>query len=436
MKNNKIIRILTLFGIILLFLGIAAYSFIAATSDPAVIFYGSDNEIRFERALPFPGNSEPDLFPNLKKMMPGDSVTQQIEIGAKYMRDKRVAIYVKSENPNDDYRKLIDEYGHYVDLSIKNGEDTIEGDLKNGVLLGIFDKTSSNILDVTLSIDIEAGNELQDLIAEIDWVFYAESYDVIPPKPDTPPEPDWDLTDTPWLNSKDHINYIIGYSDGLVHPERSITRAEVATVFYRLLTDEARNAIWSDKNIYPDVFDDSWFYIAVSTLTNGGLIKGYPDGTFRPNQPITRAELATIISRFDSGFGKLEITAGFEDVEGHWSEEYVEFNATRKYVVGYPDGTFKPDQHITRAETVTMVNRCLHRAVDKSGVLYDYITWPDNLRTNWFYYEIIEAANYHDYSRSDRKVKNQNYNYENWSHIRKPIDWKKHEASWAPILEK
>ncbi len=436
MNKRKLIRISVLCLIIFLFLGIAAYSFIAATSDPAVIFYGDINELRFERALPFPGNTEPDLFPNLKGLMPGDSFTQQLQIGAKHMRDKRVCIYVRSENPNDDYIKLIEEYGQFVELSIKNGEDVIEGNLKDGVILGVFNKTSSNLIDVTLSIDIEAENELQDLIAQVDWVFYAEAFDVTPPEPDTPPEPEWDLTDTPWLNSRDHINYIIGYPDGLVHPERSITRAEVATIFYRLLTDEARQAIWSDKNAFPDVFDNSWFYIAVSTLANGGLIEGYPDGTFRPNQPITRAELATIISRFDSGFGKINVDAGFEDVEGHWSEIFVEFTATRKYVIGYPDGTFKPDQYITRAETVTMVNRCLHRAVDKSGLMYDYITWPDNLRTDWFYFEIIEAANYHDYTRSDRKIKNQNYNYENWSRVRKPIDWKKHEASWTPILEK
>ena len=130
----------------------------------------------------------------------------------------------------------------------------------------------------------------------------------------------------------------------------------------------------------------------------------------------------------------LETTEAFADVEGHWAERYVEFAATRGYVIGYPDGSFRPDQAITRAETVTMVNRCLKRAVDNEGLIDDYFPWPDNPPTEWYYYELIEAANYHDYVRSKRPVDEQVYNYENWTVIHEPINWKRHEQEWLRDL--
>jgi len=448
MKKLSLKRFLIFAVVTILCAGIAVLAVAGAMSSPRVVYNDATRAVEFESAVPFPGNQHPDLFPNLKNMMPGDSVTQQISVGVKNLdSNDRVRISMRAENPNDDYIKLIETYGHWVDFTVRNGEEEITDDLKDGVLLGVFKRGSEETLDVTLTMDIEAGNELQALVAEIDWVFTAEVYNVSAPPvipweppvipeypeiPESPEDPASDI-DLPWLTC-DHINYIIGYEDGLVHPEATITRAEVVTIFYRLLTDEARNLIWSTDNRYPDVHEDDWYYVAICTLTNGGLIEGYPDGTFKPDNPITRAELATIICRFDEKYGTLPITEGFEDVEGHWAESYVEFAATRRYVVGYPDGTFRPDQPITRAETVTMVNRCLKRCVDEEGLIEGYLTWPDNEPSAWYYYEIIEAANYHSYVRSDRITKYRTHETENWTELLPLIDWRTHEREWLREL--
>lgn len=402
------------------------YIAFGASSQPAVIFDGQSRQIEFENAWPFGNNTQPDLFTNMKELMPGDSVSQEITIGAKNMGTNTVRIHLRAENPNEDYVKLLKTYGHWVSFTVKNGDAEFAGDLENGVVLGTFNSKDKATVTVELAIDLRAGNELQGLIAQVDWVFTAE---MLPPGL---PAPDIDEDDIPWLTKK-HINYIVGYDDGLVKPHASITRAEVATIFFRLLTDEVRDELWSTESIYPDVTEEDWFYVAVCTLTKGGILEGYPDGSFQPNEPITRAELATMITRFDTKFGKLAITEQFPDVEGHWAEEYIEFAATRKYVIGYPDGSFKPEQDITRAETVTMVNRCLQRAVDEEGLTEEYITWPDNLTGTWYYYEILEAANYHEYQRSGRDVEGQIYKYENWTEWLEPIDWVKVEQEWIRI---
>lgn len=238
--------------------------------------------------------------------------------------------------------------------------------------------------------------------------------------------------DTPWL-SKNHYNYIVGRPDGLVYPDANITRAEVATIFYRLLSDEIRQEWWTTQEPYPDVDEDDWFYNAVCALTYGGIMEGYPDGSFAPNDEITRAELATVLCRFDTKFGHLDITSTFSDVKGHWAEDYIDHAATRKYILGYTDGTFKPDQKITRAETVTMVNRLVGRNVDETGLISGYIRWPDNKAGIWSYYEMIEATTYHDYQRSDRKAQNQPFYAENWTEVLTPIDWAKAEQEWILV---
>ncbi len=448
MKKIKFRRVLILAAAVLLCAAFAVLGVTAATRTPTVFYNGRTDEIEFAQAFPFPGNQDPDLFVNLKDMMPGDSVSQQINVGVRNVgRNSYVRMRMYAENPNEDFIKLTETYGHWVDFTVRNGNEEITGDLANGVYLGAFRGNETLPLDVTLSIDLNAGNELQDLVAMVDWVFIAEVFDspVIPPVipdlpdvpeypelPDSPVDPDAD-NDLPWLTCE-HINYIIGYEDGLVHPEDTITRAEVVTIFYRLLTEEARNLIWSTENIYPDVSEDAWYYVAICTLTNGGLIEGYPDGTFRPDNPITRAELATIISRFDTKYGTLEITDGFADAKGHWAESYIEFAATRRYVVGYPDGTFRPDRPITRAETVTMVNRCLKRSVDEEGLVEGYLTWPDNEPDAWYYYEIIEAANYHSYVRSDRVALYRTHRTEDWTELLPLIDWRRHEQEWLREL--
>lgn len=441
MKKSKISRILAIIATALTLCAVVCVAVVAATSDPSVIFNGITNKIEYINALPFGNNKPPDLFTNMKDMMPGDSVTEEITVGTKSVGNDKIRIHLRAQNPNEDYVKLVDTYGKWVNFSVKNGKTTITGNLERGVLLGTFKNNEKTTVTVSLTIDKEAGNELENLIAEIDWVFTAEVLDVpfppFPPRPggDDKPEPepeDEDSAELPWLTN-DHINYIVGYTDGLVHPEAPVTRAEVATIFYRLLKDNIREAIWSTESVYRDVTVNDWYYVAVCSLTNGGILKGYPDGTFKPNDPITRAEISTIISRFDTIFGTLAASDTFADADGHWAEEYIEFSAARKYVIGYPDGTFKPDQHITRAETVTMVNRCLHRAVDNDGLIAGYISWPDNKSSDWYYYDIIEAANYHNFKRSNRIVKNQTYHYENWSDVLEPIDWAWVEREWVLI---
>lgn len=398
--------------------------FAVAAGDAAVMFNGTNNEIEFRNVVPFAGNDKPDLFTNFKELMPGDSVSQEITIGATNVGTNKIKIHLRAENPNEDYRKLVEEYGRWVTFTVKNGNTEITGNLDTGVVLGEFTNNGTGKVTVSLAIDKLADNNLQDLVAEVDWIFTAE---VIPtggggggsfPGDDTPT-----LVDN-------HVNYIVGYTDGTVRPNAPITRAEVATIFYRLLTDSTRSQMWSTENIYTDVKDDDWFYVAVSTLTNGGILEGYGDGTFRARNAITRAELATIICRFDRKFGTIATTKSFKDVAGHWAESYIKFSAERGYVEGYPDGTFKPQQDITRAETMAMVNRLLQRGVDQQGLKTGYVQWTDNYRDTWYYYDVIEASTYHSYRRSTRPIEGKTFNYENWSAIREPINWADLESRW------
>ena len=199
----------------------------------------------------------------------------------------------------------------------------------------------------------------------------------------------------PTLNTQDHNAYLLGYEDGTVRPEGSITRAEVATIFFRLLTDESRDKFWSQTNDYTDVPADAWYNSAVSTLSNAGILDGYEDGTFRPDGNITRAEFATITARF------LEASYDggnrFPDIDGHWAAEYINEAANAGIVDGYEDGTFRPQQNITRAEAVTMVNRTVDRHPDADHLLDNMVTWPDNPESAWYYAQIQEATNSHDY---------------------------------------
>ena len=222
----------------------------------------------------------------------------------------------------------------------------------------------------------------------------------IPPI-DPPDEPDDAEYSPNWLNTTEHFAYIIGYEDGSVRPDAGITRAEVATIFFRLLTDEARESFWSDANDYNDVADGSWFNIAVSTLSNMGILGGYEDGTFRPNAPITRAEFAKIaVSFFDHE--AIEAVNGFVDVaRGAWYENYVAVAAEIGLIEGYGGSVFRPEAAITRAEACAIINRTLGRAPDAEHLLpvSRMNTWPDNSDTGvWYYAHIQEATNSHEYS--------------------------------------
>ena len=218
---------------------------------------------------------------------------------------------------------------------------------------------------------------------------------IIPPV--TPSEPVY----TPnWLNTTDHVSYIIGYEDGTVKPNAGITRAEVATIFFRLLTDGARERFWSESNAYSDVAAGSWYNIAVSTLSNMGILGGYEDGTFRPNASITRAEFAKIaVSFFD--WADIEAVNSFVDVrDSAWYANYVAVAAEIGLIEGYGGNVFRPDATITRAEACTIINRTLGRNPDADHLLpvAQMNTWPDNADTGvWYYAQIQEATNSHDY---------------------------------------
>lgn len=198
------------------------------------------------------------------------------------------------------------------------------------------------------------------------------------------------------LNSIDHIAYVRGYSDGTVKPNNNVTRAETATMLYRLLTDTRRAAINTTINSFNDVPADVWYNESVSTMARGGYITGYEDGSFGGSRNITRAEFVTMLVRF-VGVEKAECS--FSDVsKDNWAYDYIATATAAGWISGYEDNTFRPDQFITRAEAMTIINRVLNRGVCKLSKLLNFKSFPDNLPTDWFYYEVIEATNSHEYT--------------------------------------
>ena len=221
------------------------------------------------------------------------------------------------------------------------------------------------------------------------------------------------------LNNTDHFAYIVGYGNGEVQPQNSITRAEVAAIFFRLLEDGIRNENFTHQNDFSDVAADAWYCSSVSTLSRMGIIAGYPDGTFRPNAPITRAEFAAIATRFDNNGDKTPVN--FTDIIGHWAEGEITVAANHGWVSGYGDNTFRPQNQITRAETMSLVNRVLKRLPETSAdLLPDMITWTDNADTSsWYYLPVQEATNSHYYEFKE------NSKYEKWTELRETRDWSK-----------
>jgi uncharacterized repeat protein (TIGR02543 family) len=235
----------------------------------------------------------------------------------------------------------------------------------------------------------------------------------------SPDEEDSDVLPARTVFSPEHIKYLYGYPDGLIKPERDLTRAETAAVFFRLLSDEYR-AEEVRENSFADVDYDDWFCAEVSTLVKLGILSGYPDGEFRPNSSITRAELAQIAVRFAAIMGESgEVEFDFSDVAGHWAQFAIEEAAEIGWLTGYPDGTFRPDAPITRAEFAAAVNRMLQRAPETEGdLLPDTMkAWPDNTPDKWYYLDMQEASNTHEYTRKDKQVPNRKYNYETWTLI-------------------
>ena len=225
-------------------------------------------------------------------------------------------------------------------------------------------------------------------------------------------------------NTDDHYSYLIGYADGTVRPNGKITRAEVATIFFRLLDDDTRAKYWSSENNFSDVSADKWYNNAVSTLSNMGVIGGYADGTFRPDAPISRAEFAKIAVSFTQNTGSATYNY-FTDVKTtDWFAPYVTAAKDAGLIEGYSDGSFKPESKITRAEACAIVNRTLGRKPSKAHMkISDRIDWPDVQTTDWFYEAIMEATNSHTYQMGKR--------VETWIGKLPQRDWAALENNWA-----
>jgi len=208
----------------------------------------------------------------------------------------------------------------------------------------------------------------------------------------------WDLHWNPGPDLPERQAYLIGAGNGLIRPNANVTRAEVATMLFRLITDEARAAYWAQENPFSDVALQDWFNNAVSTMTDTGVFNGLPDGSFAPDQTITRAEMATVIVRFMEQMGGMNLLENhFTDISGHWAEEYINAAAVNGWVQG-PDGlggAFYPDRPLTRAEVAAMINRISGRLVERAeDLLPNMQTWPDNTDVDeWYYFYIQSATN-------------------------------------------
>ena len=207
------------------------------------------------------------------------------------------------------------------------------------------------------------------------------------------------------LNDSDHFAYVIGYMDGNVRPYGLISRAETTTIFFRLLKDSVRDGNLLTSNTYTDVADDYWANTAISTMTGLGIVQGRSTTTFDPKAPITRAQFAAICARFDTGKSSGEQT--FSDIQGHWAEKYIQRAAELGWIKGFEDGTFRPDTYITRAQAMTMINRVLNRIPeDESDLLPGMNVWPDCNPGDWFYLAVQEATNSHDFEHKAGNYEN------------------------------
>ena len=272
----------------------------------------------------------------------------------------------------------------------------------------------------------EPGQEsTEEVDVVIDWD--DPNVPVVPSDPDDEDEDD-EVFVPNWLNTEDHYSYIVGYEDGEVKPNNNITRAEVATIFFRLLTDDARARYWSQTNDYSDIAPESWYNNAVSTLSNMGIINGYEDGTFKPNAPITRAEFTAIATRFFDYTAEYE--GAFNDVSrSAWYADCVQAAVDMGLVDGYPDGGFHPNSNITRAEAVTIVNRVLNRAPHEDHLLDEdeMNVWPDNVYGAWYYADMQEATNSHDYDW----IRVSGERVEEWTEKLPERDWAALEQEWS-----
>ncbi len=438
MRKSKLRALTALVLSVALVIGLMAAAALADDRVPTVIYDHSQKKFVFTDAAPFAdghGHQYPDLFGGrLKNLMPGDTAEQRIKVGAANTGGGTVDMYLKVAPGGDDvsdaealaYAALLAAEGVTLTVKKGSGEVLAAGSLTQGVLLGKLGNNASLDLSVVLSIPLSAGNALQGLRGAVAWVFtamYIPGGDGEITIPDTKPP----ANPLPQLEKGDHFAYIIGRDDGLVHPEAEITRAEVATIFFRLLTEESRSRYWSSSSPYGDVDAAAWYNNAVSTLTTAGILTGKPGNRFDPSAPITRAEFAAIAIRFFGG--GYDGPDQFSDIAGHWAGNEINRAYQNNLVKGYADGTFRPDSNIVRSEAITIINRVLDRTPSPGHLLPGMITWPDNLDSSaWYYADVQEATNSHNY---DQKYDKDNRVYEIWTALRPVRDWAALEREWS-----
>lgn len=425
-------------------LGILAF---ADGTDPTIpsITYDENDGFVFSNATSSNAVSNPasriiwssttDLLASssFKNVMPGDVAEgNSFKISAASDNTYSYKLYMYAKVMNESYRGLLSNMSLTVKKSgsllyelvfgtaeqkTGDGKDITSAD--NKILLGSFAPGQSRTFDTTLSVDINMGNEFQDAYGELDWVFVAEQI------PETIIEDDPVPLNPPGLDRINHFAYIIGRGFNCVQPEAEITRAEVGTIFFRMLTDDSRAEYWNQSNPYSDVASDNWYNNAISTLTNSGVLDGYPDGTFRPNTSITRAEFAKMAVSFYDEMKEYPVDA-FPDISGHWAKDYINCAAELGIIQGYEDGTFRPNQPITRAEAMQIMNNVLGRYPDKDHLLDGMITWEDNMNPDVWYYAAVQAAtNSHDY-KYDAAA-----GYDIWTSLLPVRDWAALEKEWS-----
>ncbi|MCL2569432.1 MAG: InlB B-repeat-containing protein, partial [Oscillospiraceae bacterium] len=260
-----------------------------------------------------------------------------------------------------------------------------------------------------LDTDRVAESEHRELHAQ--W-----SLEPSPPDPSDPPNSP-NLPDIVVPLTEEHHAYLFGFGDETIRPDQNITRAEVATIFFRLIPDQFRAEKWVTSNDYSDIYGSEWHNNAISTMSNAGLFTGYLDGSFAPNKPITRSEFAAVAARFiESDVDQLSL---FSDVSGHWAERYINSIAQFDWVQGFGDGTFRPDDLITRAQVTAIVNRMLDRNIEHADDLLDGMrTWSDNANPEAWYYLYMQAAtNAADYERKEDDT------YIKWTAVWPPLDF-------------
>ena len=271
------------------------------------------------------------------------------------------------------------------------------------ILKGLSEELLGNLNEGKI---FKAGDKFK---LDADYIFVAQ-WEKEEPKPEPKPEPKQENVFTPFffsgtaLNKEDHYQYLIGYKDDTFRPENNMTREEVAVMFSRLLKNPPTKGEIYNYN-FTDVERDRWSTTAISYMSEMGIIKGYPDGTFRPQASITRAEFASIAAKF------AELKEGnktFSDLDrNHWAYKIVSRAATAGWINGYPDGSFKPDNKITRAEVVSITNLMMNRKADEKFVdnnLDKLLKYSDVTKNHWAYYKIFEATNGHDFVRQSNKI--------------------------------